>query len=662
MAKNTAAKRSIVWEFLGSMNLAIALLVMLAIASVIGTVLQQNQPYNDYLIKFGPFWFEVFEKLSLYTVYGAIWFMLVLAFLLFSTSTCVYRNGPQFIRDMKSYKDGVSKLSLKRYQFYTQVDNASPAHTQGEKVEQWLNDNQFKFKRKEDNGEVSYFAKKGSWNRLGYFFTHIGIVVICIGALFDSNLPLTFSKWTGELVAETQSRPLKNIPDESWIDADNGSFRGSVTVPEGKATDVVFLPYENGYFVQRLPFRVQVDAFEVKYYETGMPKSFESKLKIFDPEFDPEMKTPAVEKTIAVNHPLIYKGIAIYQSSFSDGGTKLKMDVWPMIEPDVIARPMNSAVDQVEALNTPLGQYRLEFSDFRMFNIRNLDEEEQKEANGKKVKNNGPSVLFKVRDEQGQAFEYDNYMMPVDFEGRKFFLSGSRASVADPFKYLYIPADEQNSINRFMAMMNYLNDVDKLRQVLTVETTGLTDEQLRNAAMQEDFMQKLVMLFRNRGFDGIRNFVLSTIPEDRQQEAETMYMDILKASLSIIYGTVLEAEGKVLDGNMSDFDQQFFDDAVFAMSGLHLYGSPVFVQLKGFNHIEASGLQMTKSPGQDTVYFGSVLLIVGVFLMFYVRQRRIWVHLDGTSAQLAMQDNKTTLQTTQEFDRIKSDFNDIMKA
>ena len=47
----------------GSMNLAITLLVAIAIAAVIGTVVQQNQPYADYVLKFGPFWFEVFKRL-----------------------------------------------------------------------------------------------------------------------------------------------------------------------------------------------------------------------------------------------------------------------------------------------------------------------------------------------------------------------------------------------------------------------------------------------------------------------------------------------------------------------------------------------------------------------------------------------------------------------
>ena len=49
-------------EFFGSMNLAITV----GIASIVGTVLKQNEPYQNYISKFGPFWFEVFNSLGLY--------------------------------------------------------------------------------------------------------------------------------------------------------------------------------------------------------------------------------------------------------------------------------------------------------------------------------------------------------------------------------------------------------------------------------------------------------------------------------------------------------------------------------------------------------------------------------------------------------------------
>ena len=44
------------FAFLSSMRFAVALLSLLGVASIIGTVLQQNQPQVNYVVKFGPFW------------------------------------------------------------------------------------------------------------------------------------------------------------------------------------------------------------------------------------------------------------------------------------------------------------------------------------------------------------------------------------------------------------------------------------------------------------------------------------------------------------------------------------------------------------------------------------------------------------------------------
>src|SRR5579859_7575710 len=80
-------------ELVSSMRFAIALLVILAIASIIGTVLTQDDPYPNYVNQFGPFWADIFRSLSLYTVYSSWWFMLILCFLMVSISLCVIRNA-----------------------------------------------------------------------------------------------------------------------------------------------------------------------------------------------------------------------------------------------------------------------------------------------------------------------------------------------------------------------------------------------------------------------------------------------------------------------------------------------------------------------------------------------------------------------------------------
>ncbi|HSC81334.1 MAG TPA: cytochrome c biogenesis protein ResB, partial [Chitinolyticbacter sp.] len=66
------------FDLFSSMRFAIGLLVVLAIAAVIGTVLKQNEPYVNYRIEFGEFWFRFFEPLGLFDVYHASWFLLLL--------------------------------------------------------------------------------------------------------------------------------------------------------------------------------------------------------------------------------------------------------------------------------------------------------------------------------------------------------------------------------------------------------------------------------------------------------------------------------------------------------------------------------------------------------------------------------------------------------
>jgi cytochrome c biogenesis protein len=83
-----------VLELLASMRFAIALLTVICIASVIGTVLKQHEPLVNYVNQFGPFWAELFLALKLNAVYSAWWFLLILAFLVISTSLCMRAMRP----------------------------------------------------------------------------------------------------------------------------------------------------------------------------------------------------------------------------------------------------------------------------------------------------------------------------------------------------------------------------------------------------------------------------------------------------------------------------------------------------------------------------------------------------------------------------------------
>jgi cytochrome c biogenesis protein len=611
-------------QFLGSMNLAISLLVIIAIASIIGTILKQNQPYTDYQIKFGSFWFEIFRSLGLYDVYSAIWFLLILAFLVLSTATCVGRNTPGILRELRHFRESIQAKSLLAMKHKADLTTDLPPDQAEILAQQILKNQGFKYRSKTDAEHRVVAGMKGSANHLGYWFTHIGLIVILLGAgiLDNGRLGIMIGEWLGKLKPETRNVPADQVPPISQLPVSNRAYRGSVDIPEGSQANIIFIPVRDGYLVQNLPFSVEVKDFRVEHYSTGMPKSFESDIVLYDKNLKEPLKT-----TISVNHPLVYKDIAIYQANFGDGGSQVNLQLLPFNPHDKLqALTGNVFRDYKVASNDK--KYTLELTDFRLFNINDMED-----ANGKPIKRNvGPSVNFKLRDATGQAIEYQNYFNPIPIKNHTYFISGMRSSPGEPFRYLHIPADAKGTPNRFIAFLTMLQDTELLRR-LAQETTHATLPS--NAERAQDLegqmvnaMVQLTQTFVKKGADGIAEEINQRFATDKQAEASKAYMTILHTSLRTVYQEMLRQEGHT--DTITDADWDFLDDSIMAIDKISAYGSPWFIQPASFKQIEASGLQITRSPGQSVVYFGSAMLVLGVFLLFYVAHRRVWVWLKPT--------------------------------
>lgn len=639
----------ILLEFLGSMNLAITLLVAIAVASVVGTVLKQNEPYQNYIVKFGPFWFEVFQNLGLYDVYSAGWFLVILAFLVVSTSVCIYRNAPQMLRDMRSYRLNVRAESLRAFHASRSWELPLAAAEVERRVSALAQARGYRLRRKDHGDHVVLAGMRGATNRLGYLFTHAAIVIICIGGLVDGNLPLKLKEMGGQIKIETRDVPASEVPRESWLPVQNPSFRGSVTVPEGSSANIAFLQLRDGYLVQPLPFTIELKDFRIEHYESGQPKSFESDLVIREPG------RPDVASTIAVNHPLIHKGYAIYQASFSDGGTRLALRAWSLRRPAVENQDIASAVFEKLQVDSPQGALTLELDDFRLFNINPADE-----GSGKRFRNFGPNFTYKLRSAAGEAREYENYMLPIEFDGRMFYLSGVRNAVSEPFFYLHLPADPKGTPERFMRFNALLHDEARVAQI-ALETTRQTfgDVQLENPSLIGEVattMGRLVGLFADGGFDAVAGQVERTVPEDKRREVLDAYVKVLRNILTALYYDVLRTEGVDPAAGLAARDAAFYDDAVNALAVLPKYGAPFFLELKSFEHVQASGLQIARAPGKNVVYLGFALLTAGVFVMFYINHRRLWFWLrpgaTGTELIFAGSGNREQREFRREFDNL----------
>jgi len=260
-------------ELVSSMRFAIALLVILAIASIIGTVLTQEDPYPNYVNQFGPFWADIFRGLSLYSVYSAWWFMLILIFLVISVSLCVIRNGPKMIADMKSWKDRVREGSLRAFHHKGEFEVATSRADTAAALERLAAKLGYKYVTREtDSGATLIAAKRGALTKLGYISAHLAIVVICLGGLLDSNLPIKLQMWLFNKTPIATNAVINDIPPEHRLSSSNLTFRGYAWVPEGQHVGTAILNQQDGSLIQDLPFSIQLDKFIVDYYSTGMPK------------------------------------------------------------------------------------------------------------------------------------------------------------------------------------------------------------------------------------------------------------------------------------------------------------------------------------------------------------------------------------------------------
>ena len=615
-----------VWlEFLGSMNLAITLLVVVSIASVIGTVLPQNEPYNTYLIQFGPFWFEVFRVLNLYDVYSAGWFLFVLGFMVVSTGVCVARHTPGIWREITRYRTHVREKSLLALRQHRRWRADVEPETLRTLAEAAFQAHGFRT-RTETRGDATVVAgMRGAATRIGYVLTHVAVVVIAVGALIDGNINLKIREMFGGLQVETRDLPVSQVPAASWIEAESGSFRGNVTIPEGANSGVTFLQMRDGYVVQELPFEIVVEDFRIEHYPNGMPSSYESDLVLHDPELD-----EPIRETISVNHPLTHRGHTIYQASFTDGGTRLYLTGYPL---DGSGQAMEIETAVFQNLRLQLGgmQRTMEIEDFELFNINRDPRSVERTGARDEFRNVGPSYNYTLRDEAGQAREFHNYMAPVEIDGRWYFLHGTRASASEPFRYLHIPADDDVSMKTFMDFHRALHDRERVDRAarraadVLLAQMGVVNPELgvRVAGTAHDMIGTLL----EAGFGTVNARLEERVAGSNRPEMLLEFSRaVLQRTLFEVYREILaQRQGVALSMIQADADQRaFFEDAMNAVSAVAEYGAPMLFRLRHFEHRQATGLQITRAPGKNVVYAGSALLTLGIFLLFYVSQRRVW--------------------------------------
>ncbi len=260
----------IILKHLSSVKLTIVLLGLIVVASIIGTIIPQTWTDEQYKAKYGHSLSRILIGTQLTNVYHSYWYMLLLVVFCVNLTICSIRSFVPMLKSLARSASNAGRVELDSLPFHRKIQLNNDAEDAGSQIKQILTRSLYKLKYSDVNSCLYYF-ERGKIGRLGPLITHASIIVILVGGIFVGLL----------------------------------GFKEQKRITVGETVDV-----------PRTDLQVRADDFKAEFYpESGTPKEYTSVLTIIE---DGE---PKVTKSVEVNHPLTYKGVKFYQSSYGLSNT-----------------------------------------------------------------------------------------------------------------------------------------------------------------------------------------------------------------------------------------------------------------------------------------------------------------------------------------------------
>ncbi|MFP3868588.1 MAG: cytochrome c biogenesis protein ResB [Desulfobacteraceae bacterium] len=254
-----------------SIRLALVLLLLLAGASLIGTLLPQGEEYAYYVNRFGSQAAALIWWLNLARVYQSPWFLALLGLLLANLIACSCHRWPDALRRLNQ------PLALEKYQALPErgqvrwgIKDQDPQMQLETYLQQVLGRTQIQA----EGHTFWYLSFRGRRGYLGPYLIHLSIVLIILGGLIGMI----------------------------W------GFQGHVVIPEGEAVNRIEM--DGHHDSRQLDFSLRLDRFQIISYPDGTPREYRSELSFISED------RQVFQGICRVNDPLSYNGLRFYQASY----------------------------------------------------------------------------------------------------------------------------------------------------------------------------------------------------------------------------------------------------------------------------------------------------------------------------------------------------------
>ena len=277
--------------WISDLRLAIALLLVIAITSGIGTVIPQREPEGLYhqLYDQTP-WLGLLKgdavlSLQLDHIYSSGWFLGLLGWLALSLLLCSWRRQWPALQaalrwiDYRSPRQ-LSKLSLAETVTCDDADASLQALEQRLRLEGW--------QIRPEQHRLA--ARKGVPGRVGPLLVHAGLVVLMLGAAWG----VLGGRRAEQFLAPGRSLELMDSRGHSEL-------------------------------------TLALDSFVVERDPAGRPEQFRSSLRILDGDGG-DTSNLLQQAEISVNHPLRFRGVTLYQADWGLAAISVQLGRSPVLQ------------------------------------------------------------------------------------------------------------------------------------------------------------------------------------------------------------------------------------------------------------------------------------------------------------------------------------------
>jgi cytochrome c biogenesis protein len=273
---------ALVWRTLRSMRTAIILLLMLAAASVVGTIVPQlpTSPgaVSAYL-RNHPFWGEAFQAAGLFDVFGSWWFVLITALLFVSLVACLVPRSRAMIRAARQRP--IHARELDAFPSYAERRVLAAPGDAAARAASVLRRRRYRVEL--DPSDAAVAAEKGALREIGSLAFHWAFLLLLVAVIVG--------KGTG--------------------------YVGHATIVEGSGWTDARLNYDGQLRTGRFfagdfsGTGIQLRDFQDAYRETGQPMDYRSSVVLTN-----EDGSATEQAEVSINHPVTFNGIRIFQYGF----------------------------------------------------------------------------------------------------------------------------------------------------------------------------------------------------------------------------------------------------------------------------------------------------------------------------------------------------------